>query len=133
MAGSGDYLNNSMTECTLDYDGCQLTGSRFLCYEALIKMINSTSLWHIIIKNRYMCQGLSQYPVVSNVHSVSEQIDLRLTWNRYRFIKLQNSSCGQTNLTLHQFIWWLCPGQVVQMWPALTKPGTRIICDIFSF
>ena len=32
----------SLTECTLDYDHCQVnwfTGSRFLCYEPLIDMI----------------------------------------------------------------------------------------------
>ena len=47
--------------------------SRFLCDEPLIKMITVQSLsWHIKIWNRCMSQGLNQYPVVTNMHSVSK-------------------------------------------------------------
>ena len=52
------------------------TGSHFLCYEPLIQMFTEQNLWHIIIQNRCMSQGLNQYPMVTNVHSVSEL----LTW-----------------------------------------------------
>ena len=36
------------------------TGSGFVCYEALIDMIPVKNLWHIIIRNRCMSQGLNQ-------------------------------------------------------------------------
>ena len=48
------------------------TGSRFLCYKPLIEMITVQSLWHIIIWDRSMSQGLNQYPVVTKVQSVRE-------------------------------------------------------------
>ena len=38
-------------------------GTRFLCYEPLIKMIIIQSLWHIIVWNGCMSQGLNQYPM----------------------------------------------------------------------
>ena len=55
-----------------NYVRCQVIGSSFLCCELLIKMITAQSLWHIIIWNRSVNQGLNQYPVVTNVHSVDE-------------------------------------------------------------
>ena len=38
-----------------------LTGSRFLCYEPLIKIITVERLWYIVIQNRCLSQGLNQY------------------------------------------------------------------------
>ena len=43
------------------------TGSRFLCYEPLIEMIRVQSLWHIIIRNRCMRQGLNHYPLCQRI------------------------------------------------------------------
>ena len=43
------------------------TGSRFLCYEPLIEMIRVQSLWHIIIGNRCMRQGLNHYPLCQRI------------------------------------------------------------------
>ena len=56
------------------------TGSCFLCYEPLIKMITVQSIWHIIIQNRCMSQGLNQHPVVTYMHSVSE-LRQDVDWN----------------------------------------------------
>ena len=44
-----------------------MTGSRFLCYEPLIEMIRVQSLWHIIIRNRCMRQGLNHYPLCQRI------------------------------------------------------------------
>ena len=100
--GRGDEAlskSYSLTECTLDYDRCQVNW--FTKYESLIEMITVQSLWPIIIRQVYeprlematdvhslseyrshmayhnlacrcMSQSLNQYPMATNVHSVSE-------------------------------------------------------------
>ena len=61
---------NSLKECTLD-DSCQVNRFTLSCHKPLFKMI-SKSTKDIKIRNRYMSQGLNQYPVVTNVHSVGQ-------------------------------------------------------------
>ncbi len=48
------------------------TGSRQPWLAPLIKMITTQKLWHIKIRNRCMSHGLSQYPMVTNVHYISK-------------------------------------------------------------
>ena len=59
----------------------KVTDSCFLYVnEPLIEMITIQSLWHIIIWNRCISQGLNQCPVVSNVHSVGKYSRTVLRW-----------------------------------------------------
>ena len=55
------------------------TGSCFLCYGLLMKMITVHS--HIFIRHRCMRQGLDQYPVVTNLRSVNKYIWLQPVHN----------------------------------------------------
>ena len=79
------------------------TGLHFLCSELPIEMIPVQSLWHIIIRNRCMSQGLNQYPMVTYVHSHGQQI-AAVVWPKCSLISQQNFK--RLNWLLETFCLW---------------------------